>query len=63
MTDDQIQEAAETAFRNLSTSMNNPPMFWWVEGFKAGVKYIDQKQEEFASELASIIDTEMDEQV
>lgn len=70
MTDEQIQEAAETAFRNLSTSMNNPPMFWWVEGFKAGVKYLDKQGERVIEFLAeqyeasknSRVDSEMDEQ-
>jgi hypothetical protein len=62
MTDEQIEQAAIDKFRELSTSMNNPPMFWWVEGFKAGIKYFDQKQDQFVKELASMIDSEMDEQ-
>lgn len=38
MTDEQIEQAAIDKFRELSTSMNNPPLFWFAEGVKIGYK-------------------------
>jgi hypothetical protein len=62
MTDEQIEQAALAAFRQLSSSMNQPPLFWWHEGFKAGMNWLREYQDQRTKELAAMIDSEMDEQ-